>query len=130
MRLKRLGVLAGMLRPARQVPEPQAVQKVADAALGQRHAEPLSDPDRQVAAAPAYDSIRFDVRSRPHPARHFLHLFCRQQGAAARRLAVSQPIEAELIVTTNPVTKRLSVHSRRFRCLRAGFSLADQRQRQ
>lgn len=130
MRLKGLRVLARMLGPARQMPEPQAVQEVADAAFGQRHAEPVADPSRQVAAAPAHDAIRFDVRSRPHPTGHLLHLFLRQQAAAARRLAVGQPADAELIVTMNPVTKRLSVHSSRFCRLRAGLPFLDERQRQ
>ena len=119
MRLKGLLVLTGMLRPAREMPEPQAVQKVADAAFGQRHAETVADPGPQVAAAPANDTIRLDVRSRPDPPGHFLHLFCRQQGAAAGRLMVGQPSDSEFIVAMNPVSKRLTVHSGRFRSLRS-----------
>lgn len=119
MRIKGLLVLAGMLWPAREMPEPQAVQKVADAAFGQRHAKPVADPGRQVAAAPANDTIRLDVRPCPDPSGHLLHLFCRQQGTTAGRLMVGQPTDSEFIVAMNPVSKRLSVHSGRFRGLRS-----------
>jgi hypothetical protein len=131
MRFLRRCIGLWMPRAHRDVPEPQAVHQLANAALVQRHVEFVHNPPAQIDQTPAHHPIPLRVRASADPRGDLRLLRSRQ---LPRRTTTVRAIEQTgypfSVVAVRPVPQRLTVHGRLTRRNPATMALQNQRNRQ
>ena len=120
-----------MPRAHRNVPEPQAVHQLANAALVQGHVEFVHNPLAQIDQTPAYHPIPLRVRASADPRGDLRLLRSRQLPRPTTAVrAVEQTGNPLSVIAMRPIPQRLTVHGRLTRRNPATMSLQNQRNRQ
>jgi hypothetical protein len=131
MRFLRRCIGLWMPRAHRNVPEPQAVHQLANAALVQGHVEFVHNPFAQIDQTPAHHPIPLRVRASADPPGDRRLLRSRQLPRPTTTVrAVEQTGNPLSVIAVRPVPQRLTVHARLTRRNPATMALQNQRYRQ